>query len=113
MAGEQAWRGLWRRESEGAQCWWSRFSDLPNRGGEDGCIAWVEGWPGWPEALAAVCPKTQGPLCSVPTVRHSLQDVAGQERQAVAADLRARSGAAILAAAEHALERFAERWESP
>ena len=45
-------------------------------------------------------------------VRNSLKYVPWKERKAVAADLRAISGAATVAEAEHALERFAERWDT-
>jgi putative transposase len=59
-----------------------------------------------------VCPKTQVQLCLVHKVRNSLKYVPWKERRAVAAALRALSGAATLPDAEHALERLAERWEA-
>jgi len=49
----------------------------------------------------------------VPKVRNSLKDVPGKARRAVAADLRALSGAVPLPEAEQALERVAERWDAP
>jgi hypothetical protein len=55
--------------------------------------------------------KTQVQLCIVHKVRNSLKYVPWKERRAVAADLRALYGAATLPDAEHALERFAERWD--
>ena len=73
MDGENERLGFWCSESEGAQCWLSGFTDLPNRGGQAGCIACVEGLKGLPEAIEAVCPKTQVQLCLVHTVRHRLQ----------------------------------------
>jgi transposase-like protein len=51
-------------------------------------------------------------LCMVHKVRNSLQYVPWKERRAVAADLRAIDGATTLAAAEQALERFADRWDT-
>ena len=45
-------------------------------------------------------------------VCHSLTYVPWKERRAVAADWRAISGAPTLAAAEQALERFADRWDT-
>src|SRR4029434_106951 len=56
--------------------------------------------------------KTQVGLCIVHKVRNSLKYVPWKERRAVAADLRAIYGAATLLDAEHALERFAERWDA-
>ena len=57
-------------------------------------------------------PQTQVQLCIVHKVRNSLKYVPWKERKTVAADLRAIYGAATLAEAEHALERFAERWDT-
>jgi transposase-like protein len=60
---------LWRSKSEGAKCWLSVFTELKNRGVEDGCIARVEGLKGVPEAIEAVLPKTQVQLGIVHKVR--------------------------------------------
>jgi transposase-like protein len=73
-------------------------------------MACVDGLQGLPEAIEAVCPKTPVQLCMVPKVRHRLKYVPWKERRAVAADWRAIDGATTLAAAEPALERFADRW---
>jgi putative transposase len=110
--GEKELLGLWLSETEGAKCWLSVFTDLKNRGVEDGFIACVDGLKGLPEAIEAVFPQTQGQLCIVHKVRNSLKYVPWKERKTVAADLRAIYGAATLAEAEHALERFAERWDT-
>jgi putative transposase len=96
-----------------AQCWLSGLTDLHTRGGQDCCSACVEGLKDLPAAMAAVLPKTQGPLWRVHKVRNSLRSVPWKARRAVAAALRAIAGAATVADAEHALERFAERWEAP
>ena len=88
------------------------FTDLHNRGVQDGFIACVDGLKGLPEAIEAVLPKTQVQLCIVHKVRNSLKYVPWKERRAVAADLRAIYGAATLPEAEQALERFAERWDA-
>jgi putative transposase len=112
VEGEKELWGLWLSETEGAKCWLSVFTDLKNRGVEDCLIACVDGLKGLPEASEAVLPKTQVPLCIVPKVRHSLKSVPWKERKAVAAALRAIYGAATLAEAAHALECFAERWDT-
>src|SRR5438093_6624150 len=112
MEGEKALLGLWLSESEGAKCWLSVFTALHNRGVQDCFLACVDGLKGLPEAIEAVLPKTQVQLCSVQKVRNSLKYVPWTERRAVAADLRAIYGAATLPDAEHALERFAERWDA-
>jgi transposase-like protein len=112
MEGEKALVGLWLSESAGAQCWGAVCTELHHRGVEDGCMAGVDGLKGLPEAREPVLPKTPGQLCIVPKVRHSLKAVPWKERQAVAADLRAISGAATVLEAEQALERVAERWDA-
>ena len=110
--GEKELLGLWLSETEGAKFWLSVFADLKNRGVEDCFIACVDGLKGLPEAIEAVFPQTQVQLCIVHKVRNSLKYVPWKERKTVAADLRAIYGAATLAEAEHALERFAERWDT-
>ena len=104
--------GMWLSESEGAQFGFSVFTELKNRGVEECFIACVDGLKGLPEAIESVFPKTQGQLCIVHKVRNSLRYGPWRERRAVAADLRAIYGAATLSEAEHALERFAERWDA-
>src|SRR6516162_7474717 len=112
MDGEKELLGLWLSESEGAKFWLSVFTELKNRGVTDCFIACVDGLKGLPEAIEAVFPHTQVQLCIVHKVRNSLKYVPWKERRAVAADLRAIYGATTLAAAEQALERFAERWDA-
>lgn len=112
MEGEKELLGLWLSESEGAKFWLSVFTELKNRGVEDCFIACVDGLQGLPEAIEAVFPKTHVQLCIVHKVRNSLKYVPWKERKTVAADLRAIYGAATLAEAEQALERFAERWDT-
>jgi putative transposase len=112
MEGEKERLGLWLSESEGAKFWLSVFTERQNRGVTDCFIACVDGLKGLPEAIEAVLPKTQVQLCIVHKVRNSLKYGPWKERRAVAADLRAIYGATTLAAAEQALERFADRWDT-
>lgn len=112
MDGEKARLGVWRSESAGAPCRLAVFPELKNRGVQDCCMAGVDGLTGLPEALEAVLPPPQVPRCRVPKVRHSRREGPWRERRAVAADLRAISGATTLAAAEQALARCADRWDT-
>jgi transposase-like protein len=112
LDGEKELLGLWLSESEGAKFWLSVFTDLKNRGVADCFIACVDGLKGLPEAIEAVFPRTQVQLCLVHKVRNSLKYVPWKERKAVATALRAIYGAATLAEAEQALERFADRWDT-
>lgn len=111
LEGEKELLGMWMSENEGAKFWLSVFNELKNRGVEDCFIACVDGLKGLPEAIEAVFPQAQVQLCIVHKVRGSLKYVPWRQRRAVAADLRAIYGAATLAEAEQALERFSARWD--
>lgn len=111
MDGEKERLGLWMSDNEGAKFWLGVFTELKSRGVEDGFVACVDGLKGLPEAIEAVFPRTQVPLCLVHKVRNSLKYVPWKERKRVAADLRAIYGAATLVEAQSALERFCERWD--
>ena len=109
--GEGAPGGVAQRE-RGAKVWLSGFTERNNRGVQDGFIACIDGRKGLPEAIEAVVPTPQDRCCMVYKVHHSRRDIPWRERRAVAADLRAISGAVTLFDAEQALERFAERWDA-
>jgi len=109
--GEKELLGLWMADTEGAKFWLSVMTELKNRGLEDIFIACTDGLKGFPEAIEAVYPQTQIQLCIVHQVRHSLRYVRWKQRKEVAAGLRRIYAAATLAAAEQALEEFAERWD--
>ncbi|BBA32880.1 transposase mutator type [Methylocaldum marinum] len=112
LQGEKELLGLWIADTEGAKFWLSVFTELKNRGVQDGFIACVDGLKGLPEAIETVFPNIQVQLCIVHKVRHSLQYVTWKERKAVAKDLRAIYGAATLTEAEAALARFADTWDA-
>lgn len=103
--------GLWVGEAEGAKFWLSILSELKNRGVEDILIAAVDGLKGFPEAIAAVYPRTVVQLCVVHMVRNSLRYVSWKHRKAIARDLRKIYAAPSLEAAEAALDAFEETWE--
>jgi putative transposase len=71
--GEKELLGLWMADTEGAKFWLAVFTELKNRGVQDGFIACVDGLKGLPEAIEAVFPNTQVQLCIVHKVRHGLQ----------------------------------------
>lgn len=112
LEGEKELLGLWMSDTEGAKFWLSVFTELKNRGVEDCFVACVDGLKGLPEAIEAVFPQAQVQLCIVHKVRGALKYVPWKERKAVATDLRAIYGAATLAEAEQALERFSARWDA-
>src|ERR1700692_4373004 len=79
--------GLWVAEQEGAKFWLQVLTELKNRGVKDIFIACVDGLKGFPEAIAAVYPRTEVQLCIVHLVRASLNYVPWKSRKQVARDL--------------------------
>ena len=106
LAGQKEVLGMWVANSEGAKFWLHVLTELKNRGVRDIFIGCVDGIKGFPEAMAAVFPKTQVQLCLVHMVRYSLNYVGWKERQTVAADLRLIYRAATEAEAAQALTAF-------
>jgi putative transposase len=109
--GKKELLGLWLGEAEGAKFWLSVMTELKNRGVEDILIASVDGLKGFPEAIAAVFPRTQVQLCIVHMIRSSLRYVSWKHHKALVRDLKPIYQASTREAAEVALERFAETWD--
>jgi transposase-like protein len=103
--------GLWVGQAEGAKFWVSILTELKNRGVEDVLIAAVDGLKGFPDAIAAVYPRTQVQLCVVHMVRNSLRYVSWKHQKAVTRDLRKIHTAPTIEAAEAALEAFSTEWD--
>ena len=98
--------GLWIEQTEGAKFWMKVVNDLRNRGVEDLLIAVVDGLKGFPEAIAAVFPKTTVQTCIVHLIRDSLAYASWKDRELVAASLRPVYTAASETAAAGALAAF-------
>ncbi len=73
---------------------------------QDILIAVVDGLRGFPEAIAAVFPRTQVQACVVHLIRPSLDFVSYKDRRAVAAALKEIYRAPDAAATEAALTAF-------
>ena len=84
------------------------MNELKDRGVEDILIAVVDGLKGFPEAIAAVFPKTQVQACIVHLIRASLDFVSYKDRKAVAAALKEICRARTAEAGRAALDAFAE-----
>lgn len=59
LSGTKELIGMYLSESEGAKFWLSVLTDLKSRGVEDILIACIDGLKGFPDAIAAVFPKTE------------------------------------------------------
>lgn len=80
--------GMYLSESEGARFWLAVLTDLKNRGMQDMLIACVDGLKGFPEAIAAIFPKTEVQTCVVHQIRNSLRYVAEKDKKPFMADLK-------------------------
>ena len=100
--------GLWIEQTEGAKFWLRVMNELRDRGVADILIAVVDGLKGFPEAIAAVFPKTQVQACIVHLIRSSLDYVSYKDRKAVAAALKEVYRARNAEAGRDALDAFDE-----
>jgi putative transposase len=100
--------GLWIEQTEGAKFWLRVMNELKDRGVADILIAVVDGLKGFPEAIAAVFPRTQVQACVVHLIRRSLDFVAWKDRREVAAALKEVYRARTAELGEAALEAFDE-----
>src|ERR671932_562586 len=100
--------GLWIEQTEGAKFWLRVTTELRQRGVEDILIAVVDGLKGFPDAIAAVFPRTQVQACVVHLIRGSLDLVSYKDRKAVAAALKGIHRAPDAEAGRAALDDFAE-----
>jgi transposase-like protein len=87
------------------------LTELKNRGVKDVLVTCVDGLKGFPDAIAAVFPKTQVQLCIVHMVRNSLAFVAWKDRKEVVTDLKAIYHSVTVEEAEKELDAFASKWD--
>jgi len=100
--------GLWIEQTEGAKFWLRVMTKLRQRGVEDILLAVVDGLKGFPDAIAAVFPRTQVQACIVHLIRNSLDFISYKDRKAVAVALKEIYRAANAEAGRQALDAFAE-----
>jgi transposase-like protein len=110
LEGRKELLGLWLAENEGAKFWLTCLTDLRNRGLADIFVACIDGLSGFAEAVHAAYPQTKVQLCIVHLVRAALRYVSTQDSKPVIADLKAIYQAPTVAAAEQALDTFAQVW---
>jgi len=111
-SGHQEVLGLWIEETEGARFWLKVFNDLKARGVMDTLIVCGDGLTGLRQAVESVFPQADVQLCVVHHIRNVTKFVSWKDRKSLCADMRPIYTAATIEAAELALERFAEAWES-
>lgn len=88
LDGKKDLLGMYLSQNEGAKFWLSVLTDLKNRGLQDMLIASIDGLKGFPEAIAAIFPKTEIQTCVVHQIRSSLRYVAEKDKKPFMADLK-------------------------
>jgi putative transposase len=102
--------GLWLEPTEGAKFWLKVITELKNRGIQDIFIACCDGLKGFPEAIAAVFPRTIVQTCIVHMIRSSTRFVSWKDRKALMPKLRAIYSAPTEDAAIAELAAFEREW---
>jgi len=110
LLGKKELLGLWLSETEGAKFWLNCLTDLKNRGLNDILIVCVDGLTGFADAIRVAYPQARVQLCIVHLVRAALKYVTATDSKPVAAALKTIYQSPTVAAAEQALEKFAEAW---
>ena len=105
--------GLWvgPATGESSKFWLTELSELKSRRVADVCILCCDGLTGLPDAIGVVWPQAVVQLCVVHLIRASLRYASKRDWTPLTRDLRPIYTAVDEAAAETALEAFAERWE--
>lgn len=112
LSGRQEVLGLWIEETEGARFWLKVFNDLKARSVQDILILCGDGLTGLRNAVESVFPQADVQLCVVHHIRNVTKFVSYKDRKPLCADMRPIYTAPTLEAAELALDRFAQNWES-
>jgi transposase-like protein len=105
--------GLWVGPAvgESSKFWLTVLSELKSRGVADVCIVCCDGLTGLPDAIGVVWPQAVVQLCVVHLIRASLRYASKRDWSPITKDLRVIYTAVDEAAAETALDAFADRWE--
>lgn len=111
-SGRQEVLGLWIEETEGARFWLKVFNDLKARGVCDALIVCGDGLAGLRNAVESVFPQADVQLCVVHHIRNVTKFVSWKDRKPLCVDMRPIYTAATVEAAELALQRFAQLWET-
>lgn len=103
--------GLWVGENESSKFWLTVMNSMKNRGTQDILIACVDGLTGFPEAIAAVFPRTEVQQCIIHQIRNSTRFVSYKDIKALMEELKRVYTAINEETALYELDRFAEKWD--
>ena len=104
--------GMWIGENESAKFWLTVMNDMKNRGVEDILIACVDGLTGFPNAIAAVFPKTELQQCIIHQIRNTTKFVSYKDIKILMADLKKVYAAPTEESALFELDIFEDKWKA-
>jgi transposase-like protein len=100
------------QSNEVAHFWQAVLTDLKARGVKDILIACIDGLKGFPDAIAAVFPKTMTQLCIVHQIRTALRYMASKHHKEFVRDMKEVYRASNIENAEVALKNMTSKWGS-
>jgi transposase-like protein len=104
--------GIWMTENGGFNFWMDVCGELRRRGVQDILIACRDNITGFSEAIKTVFPKTEQQLCIPHLIHESTKDVAEEDLDAVAANLKQIFNAGTIDEARRRLEDFRRKWDN-
>ena len=110
MEGHKDVLGMYVGQNESAKFWLSILNGLKNRGVEDILITYVDGLPGFPQAIEAVFPNTEIQQCIIHQIRNTTKLVSYKELKLLIADLKRVYAAPTEEIALAELDGFDEKW---
>jgi transposase-like protein len=112
IEGKKEILGMWLGKNESSSFWMSVLTDLRARGVEDILITVTDNLNGFTQTIRSVFPESQTQICVVHQIRNACKYVVWKDRKQFTADMKHIYSAPNKQAAEHALNDFAEKWET-
>jgi putative transposase len=104
--------GLWLGKTESSAFWMSVLTDVKARGVRDILITVTDNLNGFSETIASVFPTATKQICVVHQIRNSAKYVVWKDKKEFASDMKEIYTAPTKAAAEAALDRLEQKWNS-
>ena len=104
--------GLWLGKNESSSYWMSVLTDMKARGLQDILITATDNLNGFTDTIRNVFPQATIQICVVHQIRNSSRYVVWKDKKEFTKDMKCIYDAPTKAAAEAALEDFADKWNS-
>lgn len=104
--------GLWLGKNETSAFWMTVLTDLQARGVKDILITCTDNLNGFTSTINSVFPESKTQICVVHQIRNACKFVSYKDRKAFTSDMREIYTATNQEAAQHALDKFEEKWGS-